>query len=1001
MRVILYSVCVMALSVTGCNDLDSDGDSGGAGGASGGGLVTLNGAVNKGPFVTGSTVNVSPVGATGNPTGAVYSTQTLNDLGEFSVDFDYAGLVSLEGSGFYYNEAVGELSGANITLRAFYEVAAAGTQAAHINIITHLSYNRVKTLMTEGSAFTAAVAQAEGELRAALAISPEGFDPGAQGTQMNISGGDNAANAYLLATSAVFAKAAMRRQRDGGSIDANLQEILNTFGSDLQADGALNEDKVAELAAAKLALDTAAVKTKLAARLNDVGSAAGVPDLDTVIDQDGDGQTNVNDCLPLDPTRWTGNADLDGDGHESIYCGGDDCVDFVEGFHGETCLQTLNLVATASDSAAGQGCAIQPSGEVLCSMGGPPNPTTDAAELWRSPEGSRFISVSPIGGDQWTCGILEDLSIQCWTMEGDVVDGFWDGIDGIPDGLFHQMQLSDGMLCGIDGEGALRCWGQPGCDWQRAPDLSVQPFRPLPDGVYSDFDLGHCLTCGIDADQAIQCWPDAGAIQPNDRVNPPDGRFTSLSLSRSGFHLCAVGSDRSVGCWVPQGPTPTPEGEFTAVSAGGEWGPMTFACGLRVDGSVTCWENTNGQVDVPPGPFLQVSVSERSACGLRPNARVECWTLQVGQIPPNPPPVDPDRMDGGVSPDGDGGASQDGDGGRGCGGCAPDERCIDDRCVPLDEPTCEDIFVCAQGCNGDQGCMNDCVESASETARRAFDAFNACVMGCMNEECVLARCSREFQDCFDQDDVPPPGGPQCVDDPEVDLQRVCRYYARCLNANCAFSGDRCLRVTEETCIEQGRQLGGVAVTGLVCQLDTCDVLLERLLPLGNASARAACMPDAPVEFCQEMGPPVPNDGDAGVPDPDDGDGGAPDPDDGDAGVPRPGPQDRDGAVPDPPDRDGGAGPGPNCPDDDVEQRLRAVCNYVADCLIESCAYEGDICRAELTGACIMSGGGNPVAFTDIGCAQRDCTELINTFRASDPMLDQMCEEGAPPTQCNE
>jgi len=101
--------------------------------------VQLSGAIQKGPFVLGSTVNVSPLDSQGNPTGQLYSTKTTSDLGEFSVEFNATGLVSLEGNGFYYNEATGALSMAPITLRAFYDIQGGGAQRAYINMVTHLT----------------------------------------------------------------------------------------------------------------------------------------------------------------------------------------------------------------------------------------------------------------------------------------------------------------------------------------------------------------------------------------------------------------------------------------------------------------------------------------------------------------------------------------------------------------------------------------------------------------------------------------------------------------------------------------------------------------------------------------------------------------------------------------------------------------------------------------------------------------------------------------------
>lgn len=286
--------------------------------------VALSGSLEKGPFVVGSTVSVSPVDASFQPTGQVYNTQILDNLGSFGVEFDYLGDVALEGTGYYYNEVTGELSTAPLTLRAFHTIAASGDQSAYVNVLTHLSTLRIQVLLADGSSFDDAQEQAESELRAALNVGLSGFDPGARAIEMSILGGDTDANAYLLAVSSVVTQAAALRS---DSVDANLQELLNSISVDFADDGTITADLVAELDAAQLELDSEAVMEALQQRLDELGSTAVVPDIDLVLDQDQDGYVNSEDCRPVDPERWTGNADLDGDGHDHGDCGGADCDD--------------------------------------------------------------------------------------------------------------------------------------------------------------------------------------------------------------------------------------------------------------------------------------------------------------------------------------------------------------------------------------------------------------------------------------------------------------------------------------------------------------------------------------------------------------------------------------------------------------------------------------------------------------------------------------------------
>jgi hypothetical protein len=274
--------------------------------------VNLTGAVHKGPFVLGSTIAVSPLDEAANPTGQTFLTQTTNDKGEFNVAFSASGQVALEGVGFYYNEVGGALSGAPLTLRALYVIQQEGTQSAFINLVTHLTFLRVKKLVKDGAAFSAAVAQAETELRTQLAITLPNFDPGAPGIGMNLLGGDTPANQYLLAVSAVLLQAA-------GS-DAGLQELSNTLATNLEPSGTLSAGNKDKIKAGLLALDTKKVKSNLTKRFMDLGSDAVVPDLDKVVDQDGDGLTTDKDNCPSKANADQKNVDGDEKGDACDVC---------------------------------------------------------------------------------------------------------------------------------------------------------------------------------------------------------------------------------------------------------------------------------------------------------------------------------------------------------------------------------------------------------------------------------------------------------------------------------------------------------------------------------------------------------------------------------------------------------------------------------------------------------------------------------------------------------
>ncbi|MBI5546076.1 MAG: VCBS repeat-containing protein [Deltaproteobacteria bacterium] len=259
------------------------------------GPTLLRGAVQKGPFVLGSSVSVSPVSDLGSPVGQVFQTQTDDDLGRFTVELPAPGLVLLEASGFYYNEVTGKLSAAALTLRAFARINGGGPQDACINVITHLTYGRIKALLQAGTSIDAAVVQAEGELVSAMGVGAASTAPTARGVAMNVLGGDEVNNAYLLCVSAVLVQAAIDRAGATGSVEANLQELLNIIATDLSDDGILQPPMRISLQDAQTRVIPEAVMELLAARLTLLGSSAVVPEMNRVLDEDGDGVPNAQD----------------------------------------------------------------------------------------------------------------------------------------------------------------------------------------------------------------------------------------------------------------------------------------------------------------------------------------------------------------------------------------------------------------------------------------------------------------------------------------------------------------------------------------------------------------------------------------------------------------------------------------------------------------------------------------------------------------------------------
>lgn len=277
-------------------------DAGAGGGGAGGGSATgggggdagvVRGAAQKGPFIVGATVSIAALDQTGAQTGQVFMSQIRNDLGEFELTVPtLPQFAELEASGFHFNEVTGALSGAELTLRS---IAALDGTPTYINVITHLAANRTRALASSGGDLTAAQTTAEQELRAALPIgAPSGGAVPA--SLLNLLGGDTDSNAYLFAVSVVFAQAAVTANPN--AVDAELQQLLNTAALDF-ADGTFEPALIARLEAAERVIDVERVHASFRRRLLAIGSTAVVPDLNRVMDSDGDGIVNVADGCPL------------------------------------------------------------------------------------------------------------------------------------------------------------------------------------------------------------------------------------------------------------------------------------------------------------------------------------------------------------------------------------------------------------------------------------------------------------------------------------------------------------------------------------------------------------------------------------------------------------------------------------------------------------------------------------------------------------------------------
>ena len=273
--------------LSGCGGGGGDGDSGDD---VAGTPYSINGKIQKGPFLIGSSVTIQELNDDLEPTGTSFQTTTVNDLGHFNTTVEIStNYVEVITDGFYYDEVSGGFAAAPISLRTLS--AFSEGRAININLLTQLAGSRVRTLVLGGMDFDEALAQAQEEVLAAFNITS--VDVGDFDT-LDIAGSGEG-NAVLLAVSAVLMQTAIDRAA-GGSIEAELSNLLATVGNDIEADGTLDSESALEdIREASMNIDMETVRANLEERYADLGETFTAADFEDYVDDDGDGAVPADD----------------------------------------------------------------------------------------------------------------------------------------------------------------------------------------------------------------------------------------------------------------------------------------------------------------------------------------------------------------------------------------------------------------------------------------------------------------------------------------------------------------------------------------------------------------------------------------------------------------------------------------------------------------------------------------------------------------------------------
>lgn len=202
-------------------------------------IININGKAQKGPLLSGSVVTLSEIDQNLVQTGKVYTANISDDNGSFKLDS--IELVSpyalLTANGFYYNEVSGKLSPTQITLQAYVDLT--DKESVNVNILTHLTKQRIEVLVNEGKELKVAKKQAELEFLKFIgqdaALDNEFED-------LDISQSDDQ-NAILLAFSIISQRYSSKWGEDAYST-AELSELLKKISDDFLSDGLISDQKI-------------------------------------------------------------------------------------------------------------------------------------------------------------------------------------------------------------------------------------------------------------------------------------------------------------------------------------------------------------------------------------------------------------------------------------------------------------------------------------------------------------------------------------------------------------------------------------------------------------------------------------------------------------------------------------------------------------------------------------------------------------------------------------
>lgn len=237
---------------------------------------TVNGRVEKGPFISGSTISLQPLDKNLSPIGSIYTTKIKDDDGAFmfstqSFTSPYA-LLSAEG--YFFNEVKGKLSNSTLHLEAIVDLSDNST--ININLLTHLKADRIKKLKLSGLSFKEANIQAQKELLTNFGLQRY---TNIDASKFTITAGTEESGALIVVSSAFLLDRS----------EAQLTEFLSKTNQDFAEEGQLSDEFKSDYRTNCLNLKLDKISNNIQERYRSLHKEVSIMELDYFIDWDNDG----------------------------------------------------------------------------------------------------------------------------------------------------------------------------------------------------------------------------------------------------------------------------------------------------------------------------------------------------------------------------------------------------------------------------------------------------------------------------------------------------------------------------------------------------------------------------------------------------------------------------------------------------------------------------------------------------------------------------------------